>query len=58
MLKRRGEKTREKYVKELIDFAVTVFQHASSCVHVLLRHYLIPRFARGLTALHVSWMKN
>lgn len=47
MLKRRGDKTREEYAKELIDFAVTGFQHASSCVHVLLRHYLIPRFAQS-----------
>ena len=47
MLKRRGDRTREDYAAEMIAFAMTGFNHASSCLHVLLLHYLIPRFGRG-----------
>lgn len=47
MLKRRGDKERQPYAAEMIDFAIRGFEHASMCVHVLLRFYLIPRFGRS-----------
>jgi hypothetical protein len=47
MLKRRGDRTREHYAGEMIAFAMAGFNHAFSCLHVLLLHYLIPRFGRG-----------
>jgi hypothetical protein len=47
MLERRGNRTREEYAAGMIAFAMTGFNHASSCLHVLLLHYLIPRFGQG-----------
>lgn len=45
MLRRQGKKVDQKYAAEMIDFANKAHEHAGTCMHVLFKYYLIPRFS-------------